>query len=90
MGLGTRLCQARQYADDTTLSVVDLCSHSKALEMKLNENLQKVQSWVQVNKLSLYVTKTQMMLVGRKCREEELANVHVMAGVCEVELERMK
>ena len=48
-------CQARQYADDTTLSVVDLSSGT--LQTKLNEDLRKIQEWVLANKLYYYVTK---------------------------------
>ena len=79
-------CQARQYADDTTLSVVD--SSSDALQMKLNEDLRKIQEWVLANKLCLNVTKTQLMVLSRKRRESELINVCVTAG--EHELERAK
>ena len=79
-------CQARQYADDTTLSVVD--SSTESLQMKLNEDLQKVQEWVLANKLCLNVSKTQMMLFSRKRREPELVDVHVTAG--EHQLKRVK
>ena len=79
-------CQARQYADDTTLSVVDSCSD--ALQLKLNEDLRKIQEWVLANKLCLNVTKTQLMVLSRKRRKSELNDVCVTAG--DHELERAK
>jgi len=42
----------------------------------LKEDAEKVLSWADRNHLRLNVTKTKLMLLGRKKREEELNRMH--------------
>ena len=52
----------RLYADDTCLT---LTSHDPTdLQIKLNNDLNKVQSWLQANKLSLNVKKTKYSIIA--------------------------
>ena len=52
----------RLYADDTCLT---LTSHDpNDLQIKLNSDLNKVQSWLQANKLSLNVKKTKYSIIA--------------------------
>ena len=68
-------CKSMQYADDTTLSLVR--ENATDLEYGLNEGAAKVAEWVQRNKLTLNVKKTQLLLLGRRRREAELNQVEV-------------
>ena len=52
----------RLYADDTCLN---LTSHDPTdLQMKLNNVLNKIQSWLQANKLSLVVRETKYSIIS--------------------------
>ena len=64
-----------QYADYTTLSLVR--ENAKDLEYGLNKGAAKVAEWVQRNKLTFNVKKTQLLLQGRRWREAELNQVEV-------------
>ena len=75
-------CQVKQYADDTTLSHVS--SDAGSLECGLVEDLESVARWVDANKLKLNVKKTQMLLMSRKQREQELNQVKVRVGDKEI------
>ena len=70
---------------DTTLSHV---SRDAALESGMTEDLESVARWVDANKLRLNARKTQMLLMSRKRREQELEQVGVRVGDQEVERSR--
>ena len=61
--------RVKQYADDTTLSgdVLDL--------EKLKNDAERVAKWVEANKLRLNVMKTNLLLMSRKRRAQELQQV---------------
>ena len=72
-------CFVQQYdADDTTLSLVskDVCD----LEDGLTSDLEGVAKWVRYNKLRLNERKTQMLLLSRRRRLQELGQVDVRMG----------
>ena len=71
-------CSVHQYADDTTLSFVnkDVC----ALEDGLARYLEGVVQWMRDNKLKLNEGKTQMLLLSRRRRAQELDQVEVRIG----------
>ena len=75
-------CEVKQYADDTTLSHVS--SDAVDLESGLVADLESVVRWVDANKLRLNVNKTQMLLMSRKRREQELEQVGVRVGDQEI------
>ena len=50
------------YADDTTISFSSKCIDN--LQNDLNLDLLKLQDWLQVNKFSLSVVKTQSLVIG--------------------------
>ena len=54
------------------------------LESGLVEDLERVAKWVDANKLRLNVNKTQMLLMSRKRREQELEQVEVRVGDQEI------
>ena len=69
------ICQSKmkQYADDTTMSLVS--SDVNRLEEGSVDDLEGVARWVEVYKLKLNVEKTQLLLLSRKRRARELESV---------------
>ena len=65
----------KQYADDTTLSLAS--RKVSDLEEGLTSDVEGVSRWVKKNKLRLNVKKTQMLLLGRKRRVQELERMEV-------------
>jgi len=58
------------YADDTCLT---LTSHDPIdLQIKLNSDLNKIQSWLQANKLSLNVKKTKYSIIATQYKIGQL------------------
>ena len=55
------------YADDTSISIA--ASSLPELESALNNDLANLHEWLNVNKLSLNIAKTELMLIGQ-CTEE--------------------
>ena len=76
-----------QYADDTTMTVA--ANDVETLERALKEDAEKVLSWADRNHLRLNVTKTKLMLLGRKKREEELNGMRVTMGEQEIQKSRL-
>ena len=70
-----RQCQVRQYADGTSLAHVS--SDVRDLENGLTDDLENVSKWVDANKLKLNMNKTQLVLMSRKRRRNELDSVCV-------------
>ena len=58
------------YADDTCLTVSS--NDPKDLELKLNNELRKVQTWLRANKLTLNVKKTKFLILGSQARLSNL------------------
>ena len=65
----------RQYADDTSLAHVS--SDVRELERGLTDDLENVAKWVDANRLKLNMKKTQLVLMSRKRRKNELDSVCV-------------
>ena len=59
-------CKPRMYADDTHLTYAG--SNLENVQFCLNEDLANVFNWLQVNKLTLNMTKTEFMLIGSRQR----------------------
>ena len=56
----------RMYADDTSVSIA--ASSLPELELALNAELANLREWLNVNKLSLNIAKTEFMLIGSRQR----------------------
>ena len=56
----------RMYADDTSISIA--ASSLPELESALNAELASLHEWLNVNKLSLNIAKTELMLIGSRQR----------------------
>ena len=69
-------CEVKQYADDTTLYCAS--DNVSGLSKSLNADLEGVANWVEQNGLKLNETKTQMLLLGRRKRAQELDDVNVV------------
>ena len=54
------------YADDTSISIA--ASSLPELELALNTELANLHEWLNVNKLSLNIAKTELMLIGSRQR----------------------
>ena len=52
------------FADDTGLTAYG--KSIEGIELGLNEDLEKIRLWLQANKLSLNVAKTEYMLIGSR------------------------
>ena len=58
--------QPRMYADDTNLSFASNSINN--IEVKLNDDLVRVNEWLIANKLTLNSSKTEFMLIGSRPR----------------------
>ena len=56
----------RMYDDDTSVSIA--ASSLPELESVLNTELANLHEWLNVNKLSLNIVKTELMLIGSRQR----------------------
>ena len=56
----------RMYADDASISIA--ASSLPELELALNTELANLHEWLNVNKLSLNIAKTELMLIGSRQR----------------------
>ena len=63
--------QELMYADDTHLTYADndICS----LEASLNQDLTNINRWLIANKLTLNMTKTELMLIGSRQKLNSLS-----------------
>ena len=64
--------KATMYADDTAISYSP--DTSDELDLVINEELSYIEKWLQGNKLSLNVVKTQAMIIGSKPKIKKLRN----------------
>ena len=63
------------YADDTSISY-----SSKSVDeinSAINDDLSNLKLWLEGNKLSINVTKTQAMLIGRRAKLQNISNSDV-------------
>ena len=64
-------CEPRMYADDTHLTYAD--NDIGSIELCLSEDLLNVHTWLNANKLTLNMTKTEFMLIGSGQRLNTIA-----------------
>ena len=67
------------FADDTSLTAYG--KSIEGIELGLNEDSEKIRLWLQANKLSLNVAKTEYMLIGSRQRLAKLPlepNIYVL------------
>ena len=64
-------CEPRIYADDTHLTYAD--NNVGSIESCLSEDLLNVHTWLNANKLTLDMTKTEFMLIGSRQRLNTIA-----------------
>ena len=57
-------CELLLYADDSALVIAD--KNPKIIEQKLSKNLEYLSAWLEENKLSLHLGKTESILLGSK------------------------
>ena len=76
-------CKFLMYADDTTIyfNVEDF--DTKNLEAEINKELEQVNRWLKVNKLSLNVEKTKIMIFHRK--RKHIPELKVLIDGCNIE-----
>ena len=77
----------RQFADDTTVSVVR--ADKGDLEQCLVNDLKEMDNWVKANKLNLNVQKTKLLVLSRKRREQETMEVQVKIDGKQLERSRV-
>ena len=71
------------YADDTTIyfNIEDFDTNN--LEAEINKELEQVNTWLKVNKLSLNVGKTKIMIFHRK--RKHIPELKVLIYGCNIE-----
>ena len=67
----------RMYTDDTSISIA--ASSLPELESALNAELAYLHEWLNVNKLSLNIAKTELMLIGSRQRLSATTTGHSLA-----------
>ena len=65
--------EVRLFADDTLLYLSD--KDSQTLEKNVNAELSKVQQWLDVNKLSLNISKTKYMIISPHFTEKHIYQI---------------
>ena len=65
------------YADDTTIYFHLEDFEPKRIESKINNELERVNIWLKLNKLSLNIKKTKLMIFGRKQKKINEINVSI-------------
>ena len=65
--------EVRLFADDTLLYLSD--KDSQTLEKNVNAELSKVQQWLDVNKLSLNISKTKYMILSPQFKEKHIYQI---------------
>ena len=60
------------YADDTTLTFA--AEDPDTLQVKMNSDLDTIQTWLKVNKLTLNVKRTKHMLIGSRPKLDLVSN----------------
>ena len=73
------------FADDTSLTAYG--KSIEGIELGLNEDSEKIRLWLQANKLSLNVAKTEYMLIGSRQR---LAKVPLEPNIYVLGVSRIK
>ena len=65
------------FADDTVLTLSNSCI--KTLQREVNQELEEINNWMKINKLSLNSTKTKYMLIkgSRKSHISNECNIHI-------------
>ena len=76
-------CKSVLYADDTALMFSS--NDSNELAVNLNSNLKKVNDWLQMNELSLNISKTKYMVCGTSQRIHKFDDVSLSVGENEIE-----
>ena len=76
-------CKFLMYADDTTIyfNIEDFDANN--LEAEINKELEQVNTWLKVNKLSLNVGKTKIMIFHRK--RKHIPELKVSIDGCNIE-----
>ena len=64
--------QAGMYADDTTLTFA--AEDPDTLQVKMNSDLDTIQTWLKVNKLTLNVKRTKHVLIGSRPKLDLVSN----------------
>ena len=76
-------CKFLMYADDTTIYFNIEDFNTNNLEAEINKELEQVNTWLKVNKLSLNVGKTKMMIFHRK--KKHIPELKVLIDGCNIE-----
>ena len=71
------------YADDTTIYFNIEDFNTNNLEAEINKELEQVNTWLKVNKLSLNVGKTKIMIFHRK--RKHIPEIKVLIDGCNIE-----
>ena len=65
------------YADDTTIYFNLEDFDPRRMESEINNELERVNIWLKLNKLSLNIKKTKLMIFGRKQKKIKEINVSI-------------
>lgn len=76
------------HADDTSISFTAPTKFD--LEIMINTELGNVNSWLEANKLSLSLAKTEFMVIGFRQRLQTQAEVSIQAHIEDKEIKRVE
>ena len=79
----TKTCKLILYADDTAIIYSD--KQKEQIEKHLNDDMAIVKTWLDENKLTLYVRKTKSMLIGNKKLLNEAEHLDVRLDMDRIE-----
>jgi hypothetical protein len=80
VGDHVRNCRFHIYADDLQIYTVDGCGDVNRLVALVNGHLQRILDWSRDNFLVLNASKTQVLLVSRRIRPEDVTSDVIWGG----------
>ena len=65
------------YADDTIIYFNLEDFDARHVETEINKKLERVNIWLKLNKLSLNIIKTKLMILGKKQKKTKQINISI-------------
>lgn len=80
-----KYCKIALFADDTLIYIID--PHTISAKNKINEDLERINKWLNVNKLKLNTTKTKCMVFNK---ESDLNDRDIVIKINNEEIQQVK
>ena len=76
-------CELLLYADDA--AIVYAGNNVQEIESVLSQELRSIQKWLEVNRLSLHLGKTESILFGSKKKLKISSKMNIACNGCEIQ-----